>query len=80
MNPSDTFGNCSEIEAGCLVEWSNLGTSGVGLVGLLLNTNIVDMGGRKVAMAKVQALQSSDIIEICCLVLKKHKKQTTKTS
>ena len=77
MNPSDVFGNCNEIEAGCLVEWSNLGTSAVGL---LLNSDTVEMGGRKVAMAKVQTLQSSDIIEICCLVLKKHKKQTTKTS
>ena len=77
MNPSDVFGNCNEIEAGCLVEWSNLGTSAVGL---LLSADDVAMGGRKVAMAKVQTLQSSDIIEICCLVLKKHKKQTTKTS
>lgn len=77
MYHSGAFGNCNEIEAGCLVEWSNLGTSAVGL---LLNSDTVEMGGRKVAMAKVQTLQSSDIIEICCLVLKKHKKQTTKTS
>jgi len=77
MCHSDVFGNYSEIEAGCLVEWSNLGTSAVGL---LISADAVDMGGRKVAMAKVQTLQSSDIVEICCLVLKEHKKQTIKTS
>ena len=77
MRHSAAFGNCDEIDAGCLVEWSNLGTSAVGL---LLSADDVVMGGRKVAMAKVQTLQSSDIIEICCLVLKKHKKHTIKTS
>ena len=77
MYPSDSFGNCNDIEAGSLVEWSFLGKKGVGL---LLSASAVERGGRKVAMAKVQTLQSSDIIEICCLVLKKHKKQTIKTS
>ena len=77
MYPSNVFGNCNEIEAGCLVEWSNLGATAVGL---LLSADTVDMGGRKVAMARVQTLKSSDIIEICCIVLKKHKKQTIKTS
>jgi len=76
MNPSDSFGNCSEIEAGSLVEWSLLGKTGVGL---LLSADAVEKGGRKVAMAKVKTLKSSEIVEICCLVLRKHKKQTPKT-
>jgi len=76
MNPSDVFGSCSEIEAGSLVEWSLLGKTGVGL---LLSADVVEKGGRKVAMAKVKALKSSEIVEICCLVLRRHKKQTPKT-
>jgi|TARA_B110000495_G_C22485787_1_gene299647 hypothetical protein len=77
MYPSDSFGNCSDIEAGSLVEWSFLGNTGVGL---LLSAGNMERGGRKVAMAKVKKLKSSEIIEICCLVLRKHKKHTIKTS
>jgi len=76
MLTSDSFGNCSDIEAGSLVEWSLLGNAGVGL---LLSADAVEKGGRKVAMAKVKTLKSSEIVEICCLVLRKHKKQTPKT-
>ena len=73
MYPSDSFGDCSDIEAGSLVEWSFLGNTGVGL---LLSAGNMERGGRKVAMAKVKKLKSSEIVEICCLVLRKHTAKT----
>jgi hypothetical protein len=73
MLTSESFGDCNGIEAGSLVEWS---FDKIG-VGLLLSAGNVERGGRKVAMAKVKKLKSSEIVEICCLVLRKH---TIKTS